>query len=1752
MKTTQLTTTPNRAVALMAWANIAVQALLPISLSLSPVVYASVAESKLRTDSLVVYQVQLGDTAISIAKQFGLTLEELKKLNSEAYKDKSLNALQIGDTLLVPDLRLGERKPAHRIAVKMERDTETLIAEAASSLAAGSAGNSLRSAAVSQANQSVEEWLKQYGTARVSLNVDDNFNLTDSEADLLVSLDDTPELLSFTQLGLRHRDDRTTVNAGVGQRHFDTKDVEMLGYNLFFDHEIEAGHTRVGVGLEYWRDYLKLSANGYIGLSGWKASEELVDYDERAADGLDLRAEAYLPSHPQLGGKLKYEQYFGNEVALSNTENRQKDPYSTTIGVNYTPIPLITAGVDYIKEKGQSGDTQFNLEFNYRLGESLDKQLDGAAMAEYRSLAGSRYDLVERNNNIVLEYRKQELLKLNVVDEFNSWPEISEQQLVVNVASKYPLDRIEWEGHEFFAAGGKIAPLSSRTTQGDSQFKVTLPAYQSEGVNLYTLVAKAIDNKGNESNTDSTNVEVTINNTAAPMVTDLKMRGKLEIGQKLEATYVWDANGGERTDKSNYQWGNKGETATLKQSADIDTSGVIPAIDLIAADAGKVKEVSIQAENGLSIMGNTLTVDSSMESGGGNETEGGNQPEGEVIDPNAGPQVADLKMSGTLEVGQTLNATYTFNPNGGETTDKSNFMWGNKGDTAGMSAGADISTTGIIPGVELVAADAGKVKEISIQAENGLNIAGNTLTVDSSMESGGGNETEGGNQPEGEVIDPNAGPQVADLKMSGKLEVGETLNATYTFNPNGGETTDKSNFMWGNKGETASMSSGADISTTGVIPGIQLISADVGQVKEVSIQAENGLNKTGNTLTLDTSIPDNGTEGGNQPEGEVIDPNAGPLVANLKMSGKLEVGETLNATYTFNPNNGESTDKSNFMWGNKGETAGMSSGADISTSGIIPGVQLVMADVGQVKEVSIQAENGLNKTGNTLTLDTSIPDNGTEGGNQPEGEVIDPNAGPLVADLKMSGKLEVGENLNATYTFNPNNGESTDKSNFMWGNKGETAGMSSGADISTSGTIPGVQLVMADVGQVKEVSIQAENGLNKTGNTLTLDTSIPDNGTEGGNQPEGEVINPTGKPLVADLKMSGKLEVGETLNATYTFNPNGGESTDKSNFMWGNKGETAGMSSGADISTSGTIPGVQLVAADVGQVKEVSIQAENGSNITGNTLTLDTSIPDNGTEGGNQPEGEVIDPNAGPLVADLKMSGKLEVGETLNATYTFNPNGGESTDKSNFQWGNKGETAGMSSGTDISTSGTIPGVQLVAADVGQVKEVSIQAENGLNKTGNTLTLDTSIPDNGTEGGNQPEGEVIDPNAGPLVADLKMSGKLEVGETLNATYTFNSNGGESTDKSNFMWGNKGETAGMSSGADISTSGTIPGVQLVAADVGQVKEVSIQAENGLNKTGNTLTLDTSIPDNGTEGGNQPEGEVIDPNAGPLVADLKMSGKLEVGETLNATYTFNPNGGESTDKSNFMWGNKGQTAGMSSGADISTSGTIPSVQLVAADAGKVKEVSIQAENGLNKTGNTLTLDTSVPGNGTEGGNQPEGEVIDPNGKPAISNLVMNGVFEVDEILSATYEWDPRTGDRTDKSLYQWGYDTDDTESLGTPSTITTSGQIAASRPLDVTDMGKIIELSAKAQNARNVQGNTLTVQSSGVITDPSIIPVINNLRISGMLDMGNTLKGTYEFDAQGGDDNDKSHFEWGYKGSSASFSAQNEVPARNTVGD
>ena len=71
----------------------------------------------------------------------------------------------------------------------------------------------------------------------------------------------------LTQGAIHRTDVRTQSNIGFGWRDFSESDW-MAGVNTFNDHDLSRSHTRVGVGSEYWRDYLKLSAKGYIRASG--------------------------------------------------------------------------------------------------------------------------------------------------------------------------------------------------------------------------------------------------------------------------------------------------------------------------------------------------------------------------------------------------------------------------------------------------------------------------------------------------------------------------------------------------------------------------------------------------------------------------------------------------------------------------------------------------------------------------------------------------------------------------------------------------------------------------------------------------------------------------------------------------------------------------------------------------------------------------------------------------------------------------------------------------------------------------------------------------------------------------------------------------------------------------------------------------------------------------------------------------------------------------------------------------------------------------------------------------------------------------------------------------------------------------------------------------------------------------------------------------------------------------------------------
>ncbi|WON78760.1 inverse autotransporter beta domain-containing protein [Serratia sp. UGAL515B_01] len=391
-----------------------------------------------------------------------------------------------------------------RTASRGEQTTTTAASRLANVLTSNDATQSAedlaRGAAASKGNEAVQEWLNQFGSARVQLALDDELALNGSQVDALFAIEDTPTALTFSQLGLHSdTDGELTLNLGLGKRHF--LENQMFGYNLFLDRDIQGQHSRGGLGTEYMRDNLRLSMNTYLSLDGWMNSKKQTGYNEKAASGFDVRAEAYIPTLPQLGGKLAYEQYFGDDVGLFGKDKLQTNPHAITVGVNYTPIPLVTFGVDHKQGTQGMQDTHFDIAFNYSFGTPLLKQIQSSNVAEKRSLAGSRYDMVDRNNEMVLQYQEQSSLSVSLppVLQGNSGQILS---LQVKATSKNGVSYYEWDDSLLTAANGKIIG------NGDS-WQITLPAYVPGGDNRYPLSLVVYDKAGNKSRSAQTQILVT-------------------------------------------------------------------------------------------------------------------------------------------------------------------------------------------------------------------------------------------------------------------------------------------------------------------------------------------------------------------------------------------------------------------------------------------------------------------------------------------------------------------------------------------------------------------------------------------------------------------------------------------------------------------------------------------------------------------------------------------------------------------------------------------------------------------------------------------------------------------------------------------------------------------------------------------------------------------------------------------------------------------------------------------------------------------------------------------------------------------------------------------------------------------------------------------------------------------------------------------------------------------------------------------
>lgn len=467
------------------------------------------AQIAIANANTVPYTLGALESAQSVAERFGISVAELRKLNQFRTFARGFDNVRQGDELDVP-AQVSEKKltpqpgnSSDNLEQQIASTSQQIGSLLAEDMNSEQAANMARGWASSQASGAMTDWLSRFGTARITLGVDEDFSLKNSQFDFLHPWYETPDNLFFSQHTLHRTDERTQINNGLGWRHFTP--TWMSGINFFFDHDLSRYHSRAGIGAEYWRDYLKLSSNGYLRLTNWRSAPELDnDYEARPANGWDVRAESWLPAWPHLGGKLVYEQYYGDEVALFDKDDRQSNPHAITAGLNYTPFPLMTFSAEQRQGKQGENDTRFAVDFTWQPGSAMQKQLDPNEVAARRSLAGSRYDLVDRNNNIVLEYRKKELVRLTLTDPVTG-KSGEVKSLVSSLQTQYALKGYNVEATALEAAGGKVV-----TTGKD--ILVTLPAYRftstPETDNTWPIEVTAEDAKGNLSNREQSMVVV--------------------------------------------------------------------------------------------------------------------------------------------------------------------------------------------------------------------------------------------------------------------------------------------------------------------------------------------------------------------------------------------------------------------------------------------------------------------------------------------------------------------------------------------------------------------------------------------------------------------------------------------------------------------------------------------------------------------------------------------------------------------------------------------------------------------------------------------------------------------------------------------------------------------------------------------------------------------------------------------------------------------------------------------------------------------------------------------------------------------------------------------------------------------------------------------------------------------------------------------------------------------------------------------
>lgn len=1069
------------------------------------------------------------------------------------------------------------------------------------------------------------------------------------------------------------------------------------------------------------------------------------------------------------------------------------------------------------------------------------------------------------------------------------------------------------------------------------QNTLTYKVLASDVGQMITLEMQAIDGAGVEGNVD---IETTVQSVSAPpQVKSVSIVFDPAQSTTITGTYqLTPSQSSDNTDSSYYRWVVDGVANAYTPTSNPGFVNGLQAFKVDETSAGKTIQLEILPRDKSGLQGTALKSNSLV---------------------YKRLNIDSLAIIGNAEEAQTLTAgaTFTF---GNNKTNNTTATW--------LREGAVQITKPITEGYLLTSDDVGKTITLSATAKDGNGILGNTLTAVNAK---------------GPVTAAYKPPFVDDVRIyyfqsRDLLLPGNYLGGTYNVFDSGSVAGDKSLYAW---------LVGTEVKASGPlpapknVPSYTITESDVGQVITLRITARNGNSQTGNSA-----------------EDKTIKVSGSPMVSNpvITQNGTavttIYSNALLSGTYTFTSRRAGANDASIVTWYVDNLPKQTSK---ISTSGIAPSFQMINDYVGQIIKLEVQAADTLaTPGGNTVSVSST---SGVK------------SSAPSVSNVLVNANFVQNASVTGTYSFAAGVGSNnnTDVSTYEWLVENTIA--KQGQVTNGNGTITGANsytVVTQDTGKVIRLRITPKDGAGQAGLPVVSSNSVT-------------YIAPKVQNINGATTNTGKT--GDPIGITYDF-VQGSNPVNNSTLLWTIK-------STSNVVKTATTATFTPLNTDVGSVVSVTVQAQDGNQILGNSLTKEIINP-------------VVSSYIPPKVENVAIyyfssRDLVMANQYLGGSYKFT-DGSVLGDKSTYQW--------LSSTTVRKEGNTEPGRSIPAyyitdIDNGTVITLKVTARDGNGTAGNTAQDQTGIV-------------VAPPKVSTPVITLNGAPVSQVvtNNQLSGTYQFTTGRPNATDASITTWYVNSVQKQQSK---IVTSGIATPFNITSDYVGQLVKMEITAADSLaTPGGNTISATTSSP-------------VV--STAPTIESVLISADFQTSAVITGTYVYKAGASSNTlDGSRYEW---------LANDSIVKSGTLPGTNKV---DGVNSYTVVTADTGKTLRLRLIPIDKS----GSQGTEVYSSNSLVYNAPSVKINKVV-GSGESNTAVSLDYAY---TGgsNSTNTSTVQWTLSAGQTNSYVTGSSFT---------PKDA-DVGKTISVSVTAKDGNQITGNTDSRQN--VLTVSENWPTANFILI------------------------------------------------------